>query len=139
MIFLMVNVATCKVNMTYIDPKGNWIVMKFVPLQEFFPGTLRRPTLFFFYGGIGIGHSFGGCKVVQANGSSIPCIQRFHNQGRFWSQLHNTDLRNARKYIIIHNCPRTVRYSHRTHTDGVSGEMKGHRDGDRTTSLSGFV
>ena len=132
MIFLMVNVATCKVNMTYIDPKGNWIVMKFVPLQEFFPGTLRRPTLFFFMEG-----SASGILLEDARLSKLMVVQSLVYSD-FITKVgfgHNfTTLTCATP-----NCPRTVRYSHRTHTDGVSGEMKGHRDGDRTTSLSGFV
>lgn len=100
----------------------------------------KTDPVFFFHGGIGNGHSFGGCKVVQANGSSIPCIQRFHNQGRFWSQLHNTHLPFTPENI---SSSTTVREQFAFLTTGldsmaVSGEMKGHRDGDRTTSLSGM-
>ena len=83
----------------------------------------------FFNGGIGIGHSFGGCKVVQANGSSNPCIQQKQPRSVLVTTLT----------CATPNCPRTVRVSHTGLTPmAVSGEVKGHRDGDRTTSLSGL-
>ena len=50
--------------------------MKFVPLQEFFPGTLRRPTLFFFMEGSASGILLEDARLSKLMVFSIPCIQR---------------------------------------------------------------
>ena len=88
--------------------------MTFVPLQEFFPGTLRRPTRFFFMEGSASGILLEDARLSKLMVFSIPCIQRFHNQGPFWSQLHNTHLPFTPENISSSTTvdPPTVRVSH---------------------------